>query len=254
MPSNTPSISAATPSPLPTTSQPNYGQQYPQARPPVSPAPLVQQASYGSHGTGHSVTQTNPMYQSQSNYSQYTAASTPLPQHQSSSTFQYQNHTISRPVAATTASHSSHSNVYNPPRAVEVYTLPEVANASIPHDIRDQFHCDAYGKIVFYTAPPIDTTTEQMQAFNHSLRYLADKARRKDSIARKRKQRDTEKEADLHSNPKRLKENSEQKRRNVLDCSLDAIEAWSKQINTSTDELYLQMHGGNWEEFRELGK
>ena len=46
--------------------------------------------------------------------------------------------------------------VPQPPRPVEVYHLTESVQAAIPGDIRQQFQQDDEGRILFFTAPPID--------------------------------------------------------------------------------------------------
>ncbi|KAJ9659774.1 hypothetical protein H2201_007210 [Coniosporium apollinis] len=77
---------------------------------------------------------------------------------------------------------------YNAPRAPEVYHLDNNANASIPKDIRDQFHCDSQGRVLFYTTPPINVEIPERQgrALGHSVRYLAAKQRREMELRAKR--------------------------------------------------------------------
>ncbi|KAI9707144.1 MAG: hypothetical protein M1836_000104 [Candelina mexicana] len=70
---------------------------------------------------------------------------------------------------------------YNPPKQPEVYHLSDSANASIPEDIREQFHRDEHGRILFYTTPPLVTEAsvpKNGQALGHTVKYLAEKARR----------------------------------------------------------------------------
>lgn len=99
---------------------------------------------------------------------------------------------------------------YKQPPAPEVYHLADAANASIPPEIRAQFHCDDQGRVLFFTSPPIDqgsgpVSTLRSQASNtegapgkdagpplaHSARYLAARARRDRDRGEKRK-RDAE--------------------------------------------------------------
>lgn len=47
------------------------------------------------------------------------------------------------------------SNMYNPPRAPEVYTLSADADAAIPKEVKEQFQCDENGRLLWFTAPPV---------------------------------------------------------------------------------------------------
>ncbi|PQE20656.1 rsc complex subunit protein [Rutstroemia sp. NJR-2017a BBW] len=143
----------------------------------------------------------------------------------------------SAPVAA---SHGSHNNAYNPPRQVEVYTLPDAANAAIPADIRSQFHTDEYGRIIFYTAPPLDLNPipEDKQHLGHSLKYLAERVRRKEELEKKRKARAAELEAEVEERTKRIKADEEATKRFLLEAQVKTVEAWCEKMNKGTEELY----------------
>ncbi|KAF8866168.1 Bromodomain-containing protein [Acephala macrosclerotiorum] len=255
--SNTPGHIAPSPSPMPSIpqSQSAYGQQFAATRPSQSPAPLTHQTSYSSHGSGSHAAPQTPHYQPQSAYSQYNSASTPVAQQANplANYAQYQSHTVPRPVTTASTSHSTHTNAYNPPRAVEVYTLPEGANNAIAPEIRAQFHTDDYGKILFYTAPPLDINPlpENAQRLGHSLRYLADKARNRAADAEKRKARELEKEAEAVERSKRQKVEAEIAQNAMIEKKLNAIKIWSKGMDAGTDELYKQMNGENWQEVRD---
>lgn len=154
-------------------------------------------------------------------------------------------------------SHSGHSgqtNTYNPPRPVEVWTLADTANSSIPVDIRAQFHHDEYGKIIFYTSPPLDANPvpEEVQNLGHSLRYLADKARNKEADEKKRKAREVELEAAATERMKRMKADEESKKQWICDQKVDALKTWSAQTEKGTDELYKKLHGENWQQIKQL--
>jgi len=45
---------------------------------------------------------------------------------------------------------------YKTPQPIEAWSLNDAANASIPPDIRSQFLRDAAGRILFFTAPPVE--------------------------------------------------------------------------------------------------
>lgn len=79
---------------------------------------------------------------------------------------------------------------YKAPQPVEVYVLNDHANANIPEDIREQFKRDEKGRVLFFTAPPLNVEpplTKDGHALGHSARYLAAKVKKEASRADKRK-------------------------------------------------------------------
>ena len=74
---------------------------------------------------------------------------------------------------------------YNAPRPIEVWHLPDPANASIPEDIRKQFQCDEHGRVLFFTAPPL--ATEEKTKLAHTAKYLAYKVKHEEMLREKRK-------------------------------------------------------------------
>ncbi|KAK3384811.1 hypothetical protein B0H63DRAFT_471677 [Podospora didyma] len=88
-------------------------------------------------------------------------------------------------------------NVYNAPRAPEVYTLTDGMDAAIPADVRDQFQRDEQGRVLFFTAPPLNrrsagagSVAEQYAGLGHSVSHLANIKKLREERARKRKERD----------------------------------------------------------------
>lgn len=258
---------AAAPHPSPMASQigalsqTSYGQQFSPSRPPASPAPGSMQQhsmSYGSHGpASHAALPQTPVYQSQQGYSQHAASvTTPVAQHHhASAPFNTQYHStapVPRVLPQSVTPHVTHGNVYNPPRQSEVYTLPEMANSAIPADVRNQFHTDNYGKVLFFTTPPlnINPIPQRMQGLGHSLRYLADKARNKEADEKKRKARAARLEEEEKERVKRVKSEEAALAQFVLDQSAQMLRKVTENMDKETDELYKQMHGENWEEMR----
>ncbi|KAH7369930.1 hypothetical protein BKA65DRAFT_8698 [Rhexocercosporidium sp. MPI-PUGE-AT-0058] len=240
----------------PSVPQTPYGQQFAPARPSASPAPLNHQNSYGSHGSGsHNNVQQTPHYQSQISY-QHNSASTPITQ-QPNPLANYNNYqgssTAPRPAAPVSNMHTPHA-VYHPPRPIEVYTLPEMAHSAIPADIRAQFHHDEYGRVIFYTTPPLDVNPipQDKQNLGHSLKYLADKARRKEEDDTKRKARTAELETAAGERLKRMKTSVEGRFNWIVAQKLDALSRWNLDMENGTDEMYKQLHGDNWKEARDL--
>jgi chromatin structure-remodeling complex subunit RSC1/2 len=243
------------PSPLNQASLQTYNQQY-ATRPSPSPAPMLQHHnSYGSQGSNQQSLSQTPVYQSQQSYNQYAAPNTPVAANPLANyNSHYQNAVPNpRPVAQNSMSHNSHQTAYNPPKAVEVYTLSDTANAAIPTDIRDQFHRDEYGRVIFYTAPPlaIPPVPEEKAALGHSLRYLADKARSKDEDEKKRKALEAQLESDASERLKRMRMDAEGKKQWILEQKVEALDKWSKSMEKGTDELYKQMYGEKWKEVRD---
>lgn len=79
---------------------------------------------------------------------------------------------------------------YRDPAPIEVYTLPDSANASIPPEIRNQFQRDDQGRVLFFTTPPVQLATapnDSTAQLGHSLAYLAEKSRREEETSKKRK-------------------------------------------------------------------
>lgn len=244
------------PAPYQTPGQIPYGQQF--SRPSASPAPVPQhQQSYSSHGSvAQAIQPQTPYQQAQPNYSQYGAATQPQPNHPVNQYSQYQASTAPRPShPSSSSSHGANpANAYNPPRPVEVYTLADQANSTIPYDIRAQFHCDEHGRVIFYTAPPLDVNavSESQQSLGHSLRYLAEKARTKESRDKKRKARDAELEQENVARLKRVDLESEAEREKFLSEKITGMHAWSKTLYDSADEIYKQLHGANWKDVKNL--
>ena len=130
--------------------------------------------------------------------------------------------------------------------------LPEVANASIPADIRAQFHCDDLGRVLFFTSPPLDANSipEETQSLSHSLRYLADKARQKDERDKKRKAREADLQTAARERSKRTKADDESKQNWALDQKLTHVQNWSQNLAKGTDSLYQKLYENNWEEMQ----
>lgn len=256
-------VTAALPSPVPNQKpgvvQTSYGQQFSPARASASPASaslLQHPKNYSSLGSAaHPTLPQTPLYQAQQTYNQRPAtATTPGAQHHGATApfSQYQSASVAPRSMSQSVSHGGHANAYNPPRQSEVYTLSEAANASIPADIRNQFQQDDYGKIAFFTAPPLNLgpVPEKVQVLGHSLRYLADKARNKEADEKKRKARAARLEQEATERLKRIKTDTDDMKQNALVQTATALKRWADGIDRGTDELYKHMHGEDWEKMR----
>jgi chromatin structure-remodeling complex subunit RSC1/2 len=82
---------------------------------------------------------------------------------------------------------ASQNNPYADQRHIEVFTLSDTANASIPAHIRDHLPQDDSGRVIFFTKPPVvhDFTVRGKEGtvLRHSEKYLKAKEER---IATKR--------------------------------------------------------------------
>jgi len=88
----------------------------------------------------------------------------------------------------------SGANVYNPPRAPEVYTIAPNVNDAIPAETRELYDRDEHGRILFFTAPPVPRAgnglAPEYAGLGHSTRYLGDFKQHVEERRRKRKERD----------------------------------------------------------------
>lgn len=156
--------------------------------------------------------------------------------------------------SSTNTSQTGH-NVYNPPRAVEVYALGEVANSSMPVDVRAQFHCDDLGRVLFFTIPPLNSHDSEDKAdVKHSLRYLAAKARRKDALKRKRDSGDLETGSGHAELAKHAKTTSGNLSIQLEGALIEPLQVWSEKMESDTDDLYKKMYGDDWKQNRRHGK
>ena len=138
----------------------------------------------------------------------------------------------------------SSANAYNPPRPVEVYHPSDSANASIPADIRDQFHRDEAGNILFFTAPPLDVSrVPQSYALGHSVRYLAEKSRVREELERKRKEMQEQYAEEKEEILKRLREKDEATERKIKRLKTKALDVLASQLRVETENVYKDLYG-----------
>ncbi|KAJ4348361.1 uncharacterized protein N0V89_009735 [Didymosphaeria variabile] len=126
---------------------------------------------------------------------------------------------------------------YRAPQPVEVYVLPDHANASIPADVREQFQRDEQGRVLFFTAPPANDpglVKGEGQALGHSARYIAMRAKRDVQRAAKRKA-DEAGAAEREETAKKAREEAEEKlKKDVEALRVKAIECLEDQLALAT--------------------
>ncbi|KAF2704153.1 chromatin structure-remodeling complex protein rsc1 [Pleomassaria siparia CBS 279.74] len=126
---------------------------------------------------------------------------------------------------------------YKAPQPIEVYTLNDHANASIPPEIREQFQRDAQGRVLFFTAPPLNVSTivsRPGKQLGHSARYMAAKAEREAARAAKRKA-DEANAATREDEAKKARIDAAAKfQQEVRGLSARAMSAWEEQLLLAT--------------------
>ena len=137
---------------------------------------------------------------------------------------------------------------YNAPPTNEVYHLPDAANMSIPQQIRQQFHCDANDRVLFFTSPPLDTLPPYKEgaALGHSVRYLAAKVKREALLTKKRRREEAEKPAQEETRKKARKAAEEQQKEVLRNTTVKALDKLQEQLVEGTRAEFRQLSGENW--------
>lgn len=140
---------------------------------------------------------------------------------------------------------------YKAPQAVEVYVMADHANNSIPPEIREQFQRDEKGRVLFFTAPPLNVEqplTKDGRALGHSARYLAAKAKKEALKASKRKA-DEANMAGHDAAAKKAKADEEQKYKTAVeDLGSKALSALQDQLAVATKADLTRLFDGQTEE------
>ncbi|KAE8336505.1 hypothetical protein BDV24DRAFT_141607 [Aspergillus arachidicola] len=143
--------------------------------------------------------------------------------------------------------------VYNPnaPRPIEVFHLSDAANATIPEDIRDQFHCDNQGHVLFFSSPPLDIVPPLQQKLGHSLKYLAVKEERRKLVeAKKRKEMEERTVQDQRVKRQRADEEASLAVR-IEYLTMKAIGTMADHIGTGTEMIYQMLYHDQAEKARQ---
>jgi chromatin structure-remodeling complex subunit RSC1/2 len=140
---------------------------------------------------------------------------------------------------------------YKAPQPVEVYIMPDHANASIPLEIREQFQRDEKGRVLFFTAPPLNVEqplTKDGRTLGHSARYLAAKVKKDALRAAKRSTSD----ADLSSREeaaKKAKQEEEESFKNAVSkLGTKALRALEDQLAAATKTDLAGLFNGQTEQ------
>ena len=138
----------------------------------------------------------------------------------------------------------------NAPKQYEIYALSDTANAAIPEDIRRQFHQDEAGRILWFTSPPLDVQKpiKSDEAVGQSVRYMAEKLRRAETLKEKRK---AEAVTHLEEETKQKKAKHECETNLAADVErlkLKALGILAKQMEDSTESVWKILYGEKWVE------
>ena len=138
----------------------------------------------------------------------------------------------------------------NPPRPIEVYRLPDSANAAIPPDIREQFQRDDEGHVLFFTTPPVDVLPPvgEGSAIGHTAKYLASKLRRKIALKEKREAEGAPADGDVPAPKKAKKEQQEPSAQYVEELRDKGLKLLINQMNQGTEDIYKSVYGDTWKE------
>lgn len=139
------------------------------------------------------------------------------------------------------------ANTYNPPRPVEVYTLDDALNKSIPTEIREQFQRDERGRVLFFTQPPLDRAhrglSSESAGLGHSVRYLADRARDIEDRRAKRRARDELRKEEERKKRQLDEEEAKAARAELIDAAGNALLGWVDTMNKENELLKKQYDG-----------
>ncbi|KAA8636182.1 hypothetical protein SMACR_03530 [Sordaria macrospora] len=160
----------------------------------------------------------------------------------------------------------SAGNTYNAPRAPETYTLAENIDSEIPEEVKKQFQTDDQGRVLFFTAPPLNRPSirnggvaEQYAGLGHSVHWESIKTLREER-RRKRKERDealqeeeNKRKAAKIAEEKASGEGDEHKQ--ALTLLEKGILQWCEQMQKGTKHLE-ELLGGReeWEEMMKQSK
>lgn len=144
--------------------------------------------------------------------------------------------------------------MYNPPRPPEVYTLHDNLNEALPAEIRQAFQHDSNGRVLFFTAPPLDRlhkgVSHESAGLGHSVKYLAG---RKEWLAEREKKRKERDEQGSQSSQKCLEAHGEatrQTKEDVVSQASDAMAKWLEHFDEDTEKWTKETGLGGWGEAR----
>jgi chromatin structure-remodeling complex subunit RSC1/2 len=147
-----------------------------------------------------------------------------------------------------------HGNAYNPPRPPEVYTLPDNLNDALPPDIRHGFQHDEAGRVLFFTAPPLERPHKGLSAtsagLGHSVKYLAGREEWLASRERKRKERDERETLSSHKRSASAEAETEASIGDFVNQAVGAMDRWFERFDQDTRQWEKDTGLAGWREAR----
>lgn len=226
-------------SPIPQTQLPAARLQ-PSYRQPTAP---VYPANYPSHQNPYAAPQLQPnAYQNQPPPLGNMYSAPPQNTH-----LAYQQNIRGQPPPAAAVPAAVPANAYNPnaPRPVEVYHLNDAANSAIPADVREEFHTDDQGRVLFFTTPPLDPVAPaSQQKLAHSAKFIAARKERMKRIAEKKRKEILERQETEERVKKARTAAIERSKHDMEGLERDTLIALTLHIQKGTDDFY-KMHFGD---------
>ncbi|KHO01124.1 RSC complex subunit RSC1 [Metarhizium album ARSEF 1941] len=149
---------------------------------------------------------------------------------------------------ASTGTSGNPTNVYNPPRPPEVYTLPDNINEALHPQVRQGFQHDSAGRVLFFVGPPLGRAHERLSpqsvGLGHSLRYSAGRENWLAEREKKRQKRDdsqTVRSENLVTTGKLAPPET-----SVPAQAADAINQWFRKFNQQSLEWKLDAGLEDW--------
>ncbi|KAM0243861.1 hypothetical protein ACHAP5_006813 [Fusarium lateritium] len=184
---------------------------------------------------------------------------TPMANHMTQAYSQAQPVPVARsPMAPTPGVPMPGGNVYNPPRPSEVYALPDSINDALPDELRQAFQHDSAGRVLFFTAPPLERNhkgiSHESAGLGHSVKYLAG---RKEWLAAREKKRKERSEKTGNVSRKRLEKDAADRgelREEIVAQASDAMAKWLEQYNDDTQRWKTQTDLEGWREVNQADK
>jgi chromatin structure-remodeling complex subunit RSC1/2 len=140
--------------------------------------------------------------------------------------------------------------MYNPPRPPEVYTLPDAVNDTVPEEVRRQFRCDSAGRVLFFTAPPLDRTHKPLSpgsaGLGHSAKYLSGRKEWLAERERKRKIRDEESSRHVRRKSPSREILASEPNDSMVSRATEALEKWFRNLDESTAQWQKQAGLEGW--------
>lgn len=142
-------------------------------------------------------------------------------------------------------------NMYNPPRPPEVYTLPDNIQEQLPEQVRQNFQHDTSGRVLFFTAPPLDRPhkgiSEESIGLGHSAKYLAGRKEWLAERERKRKQRDESQAEESRKQVDAALKHTKDLEQEAVSQATNAMASWLQHFDQETAQWEKEVGLQGWE-------